>query len=240
MATKDDLLEKLENEIHLFAVPPSEAADDFYLKRIGAMTAIKGELGNLPLTDEQVEMLMSFDNPLFGIEAVWTDPLRDIGEKSVSEAVAVYLIEAVSQYRRTLLYGKMKAEYDKYLAEVIEYLAKTNEISPIRLVNEAHEMAQKQSILLILEDDTAIDDRMVEILLSTEYPLDGIYQEWLDNDLSTKDMLLETMDGFVYQREKDLLCDYQNGEELPEYLMKRFDDMAQGDFNGDLTEDLEP
>jgi len=234
MVTKDDLIYELENEIGRFATPLIETPDESNLKRFRAMTVIKSELESLPLTDEQVEMLMSFYKPLQNIEAFWTNPMRQNGDKNVSEVVADYLMEGLSKYRCSKLHNNAMIEHENYFARI-------KKLPPQQIIEVAYEMVLKDEILSILADlNHSMDGRTVEILLSTQNPIDSIYQEWLGGNQPLRDMLKSTMASFVEQSENKLLRDYQNGAELPEYLVKRFDDMVLDNSDYELTEGFEP
>ena len=237
MATMQDLIDKLDDELHSIAVPPSEASGET-AERFGNLCVIKNTLAKIPLTDEQVNMLAYMPKPLESIEAVWRDPSRD--NQTIAEAVADYLIEAAPQYRRGLLFDKMSNELDRYLADAMSSLAKTGEISTADFVSVSYEVTLKQEILMLFDNDDAINDRMIEILLATKQPLDGIYQEWLGNDLSVEDVLLEMLDSFIYNSEKDLRSQYEYGGKLPDYIVERFERTAQTGPDDEVSEDLEP
>ena len=237
MAEIKDLVEKMEDELRPYAIPLSEASNE-QIDRFNELSDIKYVLERMPLTDEQVIMLAYLPQLLENIEALRLDPERD--NQTVAEAVADYLIGAAPQYRNGLLHDKIRAEREKYLAGVIDSLMKMDEISVSDFLSMAYEATLKQEIYLLLGNSDAMDDRMVALLLSSEQPLDGIYQEWIGNDLSIEDALLETVDGFLYNCEKDMRSRYEYGGKLPDYIVERFENAAQTEPDDELSEDLEP
>lgn len=95
----------------------------------------------------------------------------------------------------TLLYDKMKAELDKFIAEL-----KTK--SPEQIIELAYELTIKEDLLSIFEN-TDFSQEEAKALYSQKYPLDFLYQEWLSNDLTYMDQLRETVDDKIKSTVKE-------------------------------------
>ncbi len=95
-----------------------------------------------------------------------------------------------------LLYDKMKAELDKFIAEL-----KTK--SPEQIIELAYELTIKEDLLSIFEN-TDFSQEEAKALYSQKYPLDSLYQEWLSNDLTYMDQLRETVDDKIKSAVKEM------------------------------------
>lgn len=98
------------------------------------------------------------------------------------------------------LYWKMQNEYDAFIKEL-------KEKSPKELVEAAYEIVYKQDILYLFEDnDSPISDEQIKALLGKKYPLDALYQGWLETDLSVMEDLRisvkDTAERFVDEMAK--------------------------------------
>lgn len=221
MPTKQDLIEKAEEEVRLFAVPPSEVKpeDVGYTEKLGCMVAIKTELDRIPLTPEQVDALAAAPNLLASIEGKWSA----VRNKTVSDVVADYLPRAVADYRGKQLYGKAEKEYQERVSEV-------KSLPPDEIVRAAYELVMKENLLMIL-DSADLTEEQVDVLLATDYSLDAMYQEWLGNDHSFLDMLRDTMCEFVDKQRNYLLRSFQEGKQVPEHMRERLETMMEPAFS---------
>lgn len=84
------------------------------------------------------------------------------------------------------LYKKMQAELDKFIAD---WKSKPSADT----VELAYELTYKEEILNSFDFDwegrTPIPIEQAKALLAMKYPLDYLYQEWIDYDDSPRDML---------------------------------------------------
>lgn len=84
-------------------------------------------------------------------------------------------------------YEKVQREFDKYIADI-----KTK--SPTEIVEAAYEIAYKQDILFMFEEEGSFNDKQCTAILKTKNALDYLYQEWLDYDASVRDVLRGSVD----------------------------------------------
>ena len=75
-----------------------------------------------------------------------------------------------------ILYERMSREYDDFLTA----LAMKN---PDEIIRASYEKVFKEDILAVVES-RMIEPKYVKALLRENYPLEGCYQRWLDEDVS--------------------------------------------------------
>lgn len=96
----------------------------------------------------------------------------------------------------TILYDKMKAELDRFIAEL-----KTR--TPEQIIELAYELTIKEDLLSVFEN-TDFTQEEARALNNQKYPLDSLYQEWLSNDLTYMDQLRETVDDKIKSAVKEM------------------------------------
>lgn len=112
---------------------------------------------------------------------------------------------------REQLYEKLSAEYDAFIGEL-------KAAPPDKIIESAYEKVFKEDILMCFEYNDDLSDEKIDALLALESPLDSLYQNWLDTDVSYMDDLRDTIHSFVRnevleQKEKELAP--ANNGELP-------------------------
>lgn len=90
-----------------------------------------------------------------------------------------------------LLFEKMQAELDSFIEEL-------ETKPPSEIIEFAYELTYKEDILQSLvfdfEGNYPLTNEQAKALLSLKYPLDYLYQEWLDYDGSVLDTLRQSND----------------------------------------------
>lgn len=94
-----------------------------------------------------------------------------------------------TEFYNDKLYKKMQAELDRFIADwKFKPSADTVEL--------AYELAYKEEILnsfdFELTDNYPLTNEQAKALLAMKYPLDYLYQEWIDYDDSPLDMLRDS------------------------------------------------
>lgn len=94
-----------------------------------------------------------------------------------------------TEYYNDKLYKKMQAELEQFIAD---WKSK----SSADTVELAYELTYKEEILNSFDFDwegrTPIPIEQAKTLLAMKYPLDYLYQEWIDYDDSSRDMLRDS------------------------------------------------
>ena len=94
-----------------------------------------------------------------------------------------------TEFYNDKLYKKMRAELDRFISDwKMKQSADTVEL--------AYELTYKEEIMNSFEFDwegrTLVPIEQAKALLAMKYPLDYLYQEWLDYDDSPLDMLRDS------------------------------------------------
>ncbi len=94
-----------------------------------------------------------------------------------------------TEFYNDKLYKKMQAELDQFIAD---WKSK----SSADTVELAYELTYKEEILNSFDFDwegrTPVPTPQAKALLSMKYPLDYLYQEWIEYDDSPRDMLRDS------------------------------------------------
>lgn len=75
-----------------------------------------------------------------------------------------------------ILYERMSREYNDFLTALAMK-------SPDEIIRASYEKVFKEDILAVVES-RMIEPKYVKVLLRENYPLEGCYQRWLDEDVS--------------------------------------------------------
>lgn len=85
-----------------------------------------------------------------------------------------------------LLYEKVQAEYDTFIDEL-----KTKPVGEV--IEKAYEKVIKEEMVCICEYAN-FEQKEAKALYLEKYPLDRMYQDWLNSDVSYMDMLRDSVD----------------------------------------------
>ena len=80
----------------------------------------------------------------------------------------------------TKLYEKMSQENEAFLAEM-----KTQ--SPDEIISHAYEIAYRDNLLMLFEDETGLTPQQLNALLRFEHPLAELYDDWVKRETSEMD-----------------------------------------------------
>lgn len=88
------------------------------------------------------------------------------------------------------LFNKMNSEFEKYKEKLVETISK----DPRAIFTNAYELIYKEDTLSVFEDkDFQLPCLDARALLSKKYPLDYLYQEWLDCDITYMDKIRDSI-----------------------------------------------
>ena len=85
----------------------------------------------------------------------------------------------------TKLYEKMSQENEAFLAEM-----KTQ--SPDEIISHAYEIACRDNLLMLFEDETSLSEQQLAVLNEFERPLSQLYTDWLSRDTDEMDAFRDT------------------------------------------------
>ena len=86
----------------------------------------------------------------------------------------------------TKLYEKMSQENEAFLAEM-----KTQ--SPDEIISHAYEIACRDNLLMLFEDETSLSERQLAVLTEFEHPLSQLYTDWLSHDTDEMDAFRDSI-----------------------------------------------
>ena len=86
----------------------------------------------------------------------------------------------------TKLYEKMSQENEVFLAEM-----KTQ--SPDEIISHAYEIACRDNLLMLFEDETSLSERQLAVLTEFEHPLSQLYTDWLSRDTDEMDAFRDSI-----------------------------------------------
>ena len=78
------------------------------------------------------------------------------------------------------LYERMSAENKAFLANL-----KTKPTDEI--ISHAYEIACRDNLLMLFEDETSLSERQLAVLNEFEHPLSQLYTDWLSRDTDEMD-----------------------------------------------------
>ena len=84
------------------------------------------------------------------------------------------------------LYFKMKKELEQFKADLMTK-------PPKDILDAAYELTIKEDLLCIFETEDRFTDKECRALLKCKAPLDYLYQEWMDTDVTYMDVLRDSV-----------------------------------------------
>ena len=88
------------------------------------------------------------------------------------------------------LFFKMKKELDTFKADLMTK-------PPQDILNAAYELTIKEDLLCIFEMEDRFSEKECRALLKCKAPLDYLYQEWMDTDVTYMDVLRDSVQNAV-------------------------------------------
>lgn len=88
----------------------------------------------------------------------------------------------------TRLYERMSAENEAFIADL-----KTK--PPDEIISLAYEIACRDNLLMLFEDETTLNTRQLETLLEFEHPLAQLYDDWLNRETDGMDAFRDSITG---------------------------------------------
>ena len=122
----------------------------------------------------------------------------------------------------TRLYERMSQENKAFLTEM---KAK----SPDEIISHAYEIACRDNLLILFEDETSLSERQLTVLNEFEHPLSQLYTDWLSRDTDEMDAFRDSIaccaDDILRKRVEEKYRDPAQ----PIYPNTRSEAMARGE-----------
>ena len=91
----------------------------------------------------------------------------------------------------------------KAAQDMTEYRNSLLNLPPEKIIESAYEFTMKNELYLMV-DAGEMSARQVDTLLTFEHPLDALYQDWIDCDISLCDALRDSIDLTTDKQDKYL------------------------------------
>lgn len=95
-----------------------------------------------------------------------------------------------------LLYEKLQAEYNAYIESL-------KQMTPEQVIENAYQKVFKEDLIIAFES-VNLEPLEAKALYLEKYPLDKLYQDWLDSDASYMDMLRDCVSDTAKDLAKEL------------------------------------
>ena len=83
--------------------------------------------------------------------------------------------------------------YEKSVSEYTDFITELKSMTSDEIIEHSYEKVIKEDLVTLLENNDIVQDKAKSLYLK-KYPLDYIYQEWLDKDCSHMEMLEDIID----------------------------------------------
>lgn len=123
----------------------------------------------------------------------------------------------------TQLYEKMSQENEVFLAEM-----KTK--SPDEIISHAYEIACRDNLLMLFEDETGLSERQLAVLTEFEHPLSQLYTDWLSRDTDEMDAFRDSIASCANDILRKRTEEKYRDPAQPVYPNTRSEAMARGEI----------
>ena len=123
----------------------------------------------------------------------------------------------------TKLYEKMSQENAAFLAEM-----KTK--SPDEIISRAYEIACRDNLLMLFEDETSLSERQLAVLTEFEHPLSQLYTDWLSRDTDEMDAFRDSIASCANDILRKRTEEKYRDPAQPVYPNTRSEAMARGEI----------
>ena len=83
--------------------------------------------------------------------------------------------------------------YEKMSQENAAFLAEMKTKSPDEIISRAYEIACRDNLLILFEDETSLSERQLTVLNEFEHPLSQLYTDWLSRDTDEMDAFRDSI-----------------------------------------------
>ena len=98
--------------------------------------------------------------------------------------------------------------YEKMSQENAAFLAEMKTKSPDEIISRAYEIACRDNLLILFEDETSLSERQLTVLNEFEHPLSQLYTDWLSRDTDEMDAFRDSIaccaDDILRKRERKI------------------------------------
>ena len=86
------------------------------------------------------------------------------------------------------LYERMSAENEAFLADL--------RVKPAdEIISHAYEIACRDNLLMLFEDETSLSERQLEVLMEFDHPLEALFDDWINRDSDEMDRFRDSVEA---------------------------------------------
>ena len=85
-------------------------------------------------------------------------------------------------------YERMSAENEAFLADL--------RVKPAdEIISHAYEIACRDNLLMLFEDETSLSERQLEVLMEFDHPLEALFDDWINRDSDEMDRFRDSVEA---------------------------------------------
>lgn len=192
MASKANIIYRFDSEIQMYLDISKGTPPDERMKKLEQYTSIRNCLDKMNLTEPFINALETTQSLL----ELADDTVTEHPEQSYTELTFTMADECYRSEQKQLLSVVVETEYESY----IDWL-KEGDIQFV--INESYQTVTKKEILSLLQNGE-FTYRELDTLLCIDNPLEYLYSDWLYNDKSGRDGLLDSVKESIKQYDQYL------------------------------------
>ena len=82
----------------------------------------------------------------------------------------------------------MSAENEAFLADL--------RVKPAdEIISHAYEIACRDNLLMLFEDETSLSERQLEVLMEFDHPLEALFDDWINRDSDEMDRFRDSVEA---------------------------------------------
>ena len=119
-------------------------------------------------------------------------------------------------------YERMSAENEAFLADL--------RVKPAdEIISHAYEIACRDNLLMLFEDETSLSERQLEVLMEFDHPLEALFDDWINRDSDEMDRFRDSVEACADDILRKRVEEKYRDPAQPIYPNTRSEAMARGE-----------
>ena len=120
------------------------------------------------------------------------------------------------------LYERMSAENETFLTDL--------KAKPVdEIISHAYEIACRDNLLMLFEDETSLSERQLEVLMEFDHPLEALFDDWINRDSDEMDRFRDSVEACADDILRKRVEEKYRDPAQPIYPNTRSEAMARGE-----------
>lgn len=119
--------------------------------------------------------------------------------------------------------------YEKMSQENAAFLAEMKTKSPDEIISRAYEIACRDNLLMLFEDETSLSERQLEVLMEFDHPLEALFDDWINRDSDEMDRFRDSVEACADDILRKRVEEKYRDPAQPIYPNTRSEAMARGE-----------